>query len=250
MNIPTVGRASTGNARRAMETNEPILQAENIHRTFTTADATLYVLKGLSLRVASGQMIAVTGASGVGKSTLLHILGGLDRPTEGTVRLSGIDLGSQTEKQLARFRNQRVGFVFQFHYLLQDFTALENVMIPLLVAGATRAEASTKAERIMDLVSLRDRQSHRPTELSGGEQQRVAVARALANSPELVLADEPSGNLDTETGRKLHDLLFHLNRDKGITFLIATHNRELAEGCDTELTIADGRLKAVGQETG
>lgn len=233
-----------------MQTNGPILQAESIHRRFTTADGTLHVLRGLTLDISSGQMIAITGASGVGKSTLLHILGGLDRPTEGTVRLAGVDLGTQNEKQLARFRNRRVGFVFQFHYLLQDFNALENVMLPLLVAGASRAEASTKAERIMDLVGLRDRKSHRPTELSGGEQQRVAVARALANSPEIVLADEPSGNLDTETGRRLHDLLFHLNRDKGITFLIATHNRELATGCETELTIADGRLDEAGRDIG
>lgn len=239
-----------GGAWRVMDTNEPILQAENLQRRFTTADATVHVLRGLTLSVSSGQMIAVTGASGVGKSTLLHILGGLDHPTEGTVRLAGIDLHTQSETQLARFRNRRVGFVFQFHYLMRDFNALENTMMPLLVGGATRAEASTKAERIMDLVGLTDRQSHRPTELSGGEQQRVAVARALANDPEIVLADEPSGNLDTETGRRLHDLLFHLNRDKGITFLIATHNRELAEGCDTELTIADGRLRPSGKDIG
>ena len=189
-------------------------------------------------------MVALTGPSGVGKSTLLHILGGLDRPSSGTVKLSGQDLGSQNEKQLARFRNRRVGFVFQFHYLLQDFTARENVMLPMLVAGEAKTAATANAERILDLVGLRDRQSHRPTELSGGEQQRVAVARALANDPEIVLADEPSGNLDTATGRKLHDLLFHLNSDKGITFLIATHNRELAEGCDSELALTDGLVKS------
>ena len=212
-----------------MEPNERILIGEDIHREFVTADATLPVLKGISLSLSQGEAVAITGASGVGKSTLLHILGGLDRPTSGRVRLGGEDLTSKSESHLARLRNEKVGFVFQFHHLMQDFSALENVMIPMLVAGLERSEAARRAELLLGKVGLRDRTSHRPSELSGGEQQRVAVARALANEPEVVLADEPSGNLDTATGRQLHDLLFQLNEDNGTTFLVATHNAELAE---------------------
>jgi lipoprotein-releasing system ATP-binding protein len=187
-------------------------------------------------------MAAVTGASGVGKSTLLHILGGLDQPTQGEVTVTGMTLGDKSEAQLAAFRNETIGFVFQFHYLMDDFTAVENVMMPQLVAGAKRSDAAARAEQLLALVGLRDRTSHRPKQLSGGEQQRVAVARALANDPPIVLADEPSGNLDTSTGRRLHDLLFQLNAENNTTFLIATHNRELAERCDSETQIVDGRI--------
>ncbi|MCM2271825.1 MAG: ABC transporter ATP-binding protein [candidate division Zixibacteria bacterium] len=187
-------------------------------------------------------MVAITGASGVGKSTLLHILGGLDRPTEGSVTLDGVQFSTLSEEERAKIRNQKVGFVFQFHYLLEDFTAAENVMIPMLLAGRKRPDAQRRAELLLEDVGLSDRKSHRPDQLSGGEQQRVAVARALANDPGIVLADEPSGNLDSATGRMLHDLLFRLNSQKSITFLIATHNRELAERCNRELRMADGRL--------
>jgi predicted ABC-type transport system involved in lysophospholipase L1 biosynthesis ATPase subunit len=222
--------------------SDSIISAVDIHRTFPTAEGTLEVLKGVSLEVKRGQMVSVTGASGVGKSTLLHILGGLDRPTQGRVSIGEQPLEKLSETGLARFRNRRVGFVFQFHYLLEDFTALENVLIPLLLARHTREAARERAELLLDHVGLKDRKTHRPRELSGGEQQRVAVARALANSPDVVLADEPSGNLDTATGRKLHDLLFRLNSENSTSFLIATHNRELADNCNVEHRLVEGRM--------
>jgi len=222
--------------------HELILSATDIHRQFKTATSVLPVLKGLSLTIRRKEMAAVTGASGVGKSTLLHILGGLDKPTEGEITVAGVTLGNKSEAQLAAFRNDTIGFVFQFHYLMDDFTALENVMMPQLVAGVKRSEAADRAEQLLAMVGLKDRTSHRPKQLSGGEQQRVAVARALANDPPIVLADEPSGNLDTSTGRRLHDLLFQLNAENNTTFLIATHNRELADRCDSETQIVDGRI--------
>jgi len=225
-----------------MDSNNFILSADNIHREFKTPESKLEVLKGVTLNVRTREMVAVTGASGVGKSTLLHILGGLDHPTSGEVTISNVSLNGKSEKELARFRTKKVGFVFQFHYLLDDFSALENVMIPMLLNGKKRSEAIEQGELLLQQVGLIDRKSHRPKQLSGGEQQRVAVARALANDPEIVLADEPSGNLDTATGRKLHDLLFHLNSQKSISFLIATHNEELANRCNRQLTLADGVL--------
>ncbi|MEW6051860.1 MAG: ABC transporter ATP-binding protein [Candidatus Zixiibacteriota bacterium] len=220
----------------------PILTATDLHREFRTANGVLPVLKGIDLVIGPHEMAAVTGASGVGKSTLLHILGGLDRPTQGEVAISEVSLTGQDEESLARFRNKKVGFVFQFHYLLEDFTAQENIMIPLMLAGVKQSEAAPRAELLLAEIGLIDRRHHRPRQLSGGEQQRVAVARALANNPDIVLADEPSGNLDTATGRTLHELLFRLNAEKGMTFVIATHNRELAERCHRELRMADGRL--------
>ncbi len=223
-------------------TEDYILSAKEIHREFRTTDTVLPVLKGIDLDIKSRETVAVTGASGVGKSTLLHILGGLDRPTSGEVTVKGVSLSGQSEKALAIFRNEKIGFVFQFHYLMEDFSALENVMIPIMVAGVGNKDAIGKAELLLKLVGLKDRMEHRPHQLSGGEQQRVAVARALANDPEIVLADEPSGNLDTATGRKLHDLLFELNSDQGITFLIATHNQELANKCARNLELVDGRM--------
>ncbi|MGH8014606.1 MAG: ABC transporter ATP-binding protein [Candidatus Zixiibacteriota bacterium] len=224
-----------------MDNLQPVLTATDVYRTFKTADTELQVLRGVNLQVNSGEMVAVTGASGVGKSTLLHILGGLDRPTKGSARIGQTELSARTETELARLRNEKVGFVFQFHYLLEDFTALENVMIPKLVSGKPKADAVKQAELLLEQVGLKDRRTHRPKQLSGGEQQRVAVARALANDSEIVMADEPSGNLDIATGRKLHDLLIELNKAKGTTFLIATHNRELAESCHRELQIVDGK---------
>lgn len=225
-----------------MESDNHILSASGVCREFQTTEGTLEVLKGISLEVRRGQVAAVTGASGVGKSTLLHILGGLDKPTRGEVSVSGTSFTGMSEAELARFRNQKVGFIFQFHYLLDDFSALENVMIPIILAGKSHAQAARRGELLLEQVGLSDRQTHRPKELSGGEQQRVAVARALANEPEIVLADEPSGNLDTTTGRKLHELLFRLNAESSTSFLIATHNRELAKRCDNEYQLADGKL--------
>jgi len=225
-----------------MENRDNILSAIDIHRDFHTADAELHVLKGITFDVKRKEMVAVTGASGVGKSTLLHVLGGLDRPTRGEVEVAGESQSGKSEQWLARFRNDRIGFVFQFHFLLDDFTALENVMMPMFVAHKPYNEAYQKGELLLEQVGLTSRKGHRPRQLSGGEQQRVAVARALANNPDIVLADEPSGNLDTATGRRLHELLFRLNSDDATTFLIATHNRELAAQCHRQLEIVDGKV--------
>jgi lipoprotein-releasing system ATP-binding protein len=225
-----------------MDLNTNILSATDIHREFATANGVLPVLKGISMQVRKGEITAVTGASGVGKSTLLHVLGGLDRPTSGEVRINDELLTGKSEQALATFRTRNVGFVFQFHYLLEDFTAVENVMIPMILAGSDLAKARHEAELLLAQVGLTNRTTHRPRELSGGEQQRVAVARALANSPNVVLADEPSGNLDTTTGRKLHELLFGLSREKSISFVIATHNQELADSCDRTIHMIDGRV--------
>lgn len=224
------------------EATSVILTATDVHRAFDTAEGTLEVLKGVTLQIRRGQMAAVVGASGVGKSTLLHLLGGLDRPTRGEVRLGEQKFRDMNETNLARLRNRRIGFVFQQHYLLDDFTALENVMIPMILAGETQSRATDRAELLLEEVGLTSRKTHRPRELSGGEQQRVAVARALANEPDVVLADEPSGNLDTATGRMLHELLHRLNAEKFTSFLIATHNRELADSCQTVFSLFDGQI--------
>lgn len=219
------------------------VQANLVRREFTTETETVRVLNGVSFESQPSEMIALTGASGVGKSTLLHILGGLDRPTTGSVRINGVDLSERTDTELARFRREQLGFVFQFHYLLEDFSALENVMMPILITNEDMKAARSRGEQLLDRVGLTHRKHHRPKQLSGGEQQRVAVARALANNPSVVLADEPSGNLDITTGRMLHDLLFQLNEEMGTTFVIATHNRELAERCTRELALVDGTVK-------
>ena len=222
--------------------DDTILRAVDLHREFRTPDATLHVLRGINLTMPRGDTVAVTGASGVGKSTLLHRLGGLDRPTAGAVEIDGTRVDNQSEADLAAFRNRNVGFVFQFHYLLEDFSAAENVMMPVLVAGQSRTQARRRAELLLDMVGLSERKNHRPAQLSGGEQQRVAVARALANDPRIVLADEPSGDLDSATGRMLHELLFRLNREQSIALLIATHNRELADRCNRTLEIVEGKF--------
>jgi len=224
------------------ELKDKALLAEDIHRDFATTNSVLPVLKGINLTLDKGQTAAITGASGVGKSTLLHILGGLDMPTSGKVQIGQEPLEGKSETELARFRNKKVGFVFQFHYLLEDFSALENIMIPMFLAGTNKQMARQQSEQILQRVGLMDRASHRPHQLSGGEQQRVAVARALANDPDIVLADEPSGNLDTATGNRLHDLLFEINADKKTSLVVATHNRELAKRCHLEFQMADGKL--------
>lgn len=225
-----------------MDERQQIITALDIHREFRTPEAVIAVLKGVNLGIRQGDMAVVTGASGVGKSTLLHILGGLDRPTRGEVKIGETSFDGLSEKELARLRTKKVGFVFQSHYLLDDFNALENVMIPMLLDGQTPGDAASRGELLLEQVGLTNRRYHRPGQLSGGEQQRVSVARALANNPRVVLADEPSGNLDIATGRKLHDLLFSLNREKSITFLIATHNEELAGQCNRRFRILDGKV--------
>ncbi len=239
-------RAQTGlttGQKTQLQTEPTTIQAETVSRDFTTGTDTVTVLRSISFTAAQGDMVALTGASGVGKSTLLHILGGLDRPTEGTVRINGINLNEQSDTSLAKFRREQLGFVFQFHYLLDDFSALENVMMPMLINNVDMKTARERAEQLLTRVGLAHRMSHRPKQLSGGEQQRAAVARALANKPTVVLADEPSGNLDTATGRMLHDLLFQLNNEMKTTFIIATHNRELAERCTRELALVSGTLE-------
>jgi lipoprotein-releasing system ATP-binding protein len=223
------------------EDSDKILKSCNIHRGFDTPEGRIEVLQGVDLELTRGEMVAVLGASGVGKTTLLHILGGLDRPDKGEISFRDRSYGAMSETELADFRNRNVGFVFQFHYLLEEFSALENVMMPLLIASRARGDAIDRAELLLGEVGLKDRVSHRPAELSGGEKQRVAVARALAMDPDLVIADEPSGNLDVDTGRELHHLMVELNRTRQTTFLIATHNRPLADMAHRVVMLRDGK---------
>jgi lipoprotein-releasing system ATP-binding protein len=229
--------------------SEPAVRATALRKVYRGGGGTeLTVLDGVELQVAVGEAVAIIGASGAGKSTLLHLLGGLDRPTDGEVRIAGRLLGELAGPELASFRNRAIGFVFQFHHLLREFTALENVMMPLLIGGSDRATAAARARELLAEVGLSERTSHRPTELSGGEQQRVAVARALANSPSLILADEPSGNLDTHTSERLHDLFFRLRKEHGVALVLATHNLELAERTDRVLRVRDGGLHSLDSE--
>jgi len=200
------------------------------------------VLTGINADIRAGEMLAIVGASGVGKSTFLHILGGLDRPASGKVLYRDVDIFALGGDQLARFRNEHVGFVFQFHHLLPEFTAVENVMMPALIRGTERELAQETASKILGDVGLGGRIHHRPGELSGGEQQRVAVARALMLGPDAVLADEPTGNLDAHTGEAVHELLAGINRERGITFVIVTHNDKLAVRADRVLRMTEGRL--------
>jgi lipoprotein-releasing system ATP-binding protein len=224
---------------------EPLaLAATGIVKTYRSPGGVLEVLKGIDLEVKRGTILAVLGVSGAGKSTLLNILGTLDRPDSGTLAIRGERVDGLGEEPLARFRARRIGFVFQFHHLLPEFTAEENVMMPLLIAGENEARARARARASLTAVGLSARWEHRPAELSGGEAQRVAVARALAPEPELVLADEPSGNLDPGAARQLQDLLASLARDKHQTFVIVTHNDRLASLADRVLTLESGRLVA------
>ena len=226
-----------------MASNGKILIARDLHKVYKMGSSQLHVLKGVDFEVNRGQIVAIVGPSGVGKSTLLHILGTLDRPTKGSVRIDHTEVFEYDNDKLAYFRNHTVGFVFQFHHLLPEFTALENVMMPALIAGRKNKEVSDRARSLLADVGLAHRISHRPTELSGGELQRVAVARALMNNPKLVLADEPSGNLDAASSKALHELLWQLSRKDKRTFLIVTHNMELAEDADRVIELYDGRIK-------
>ncbi|MBI3931921.1 MAG: ABC transporter ATP-binding protein [Acidobacteria bacterium] len=224
----------------------PLLVASGVVKGYRTAAGYVPVLQGLDLEVAAGEMLAITGASGVGKSTLLHVLGTLDRPEAGTVRVGAEDVFKLAEVQLREFRNRTLGFVFQFHHLLPEFTALENVMMPALIARRPEAEARERARALLDELGLGHRGHHRPGALSGGEQQRVAVARALVQSPRALLADEPTGNLDKDTGERLHDVLRRMNREKGITVVVVTHNERLAGACDRALRLEGGGLRPDG----
>ena len=222
----------------------PAVGAFEVQRDFEGADGgVIRVLRGVDLQLQRGETVSIVGPSGSGKSTLLHILGGLDLPTSGRIALGGRDLANMDDLELAKVRNRYVGFVFQFHHLLRDFTALENVMMPQLIAGTPTAVARTRAREILGQVGLADRTGHVPAKLSGGEQQRVATARALANEPPVLLADEPSGNLDLETSELLHDVLFGLVRDHGTAMVVVTHNLALAGRTDRILRLSSGVLE-------
>jgi lipoprotein-releasing system ATP-binding protein len=228
-----------------MKDSTPLIAASGVVKGYRTAAGYVPVLESLDLEVARGEMLAIIGASGVGKSTLLHVLGTLDRPESGKVAVEGADVFALDETRLREFRNRTLGFVFQFHHLLPEFTALENVMMPLLIARRPEPEARSRAAELLRELGLAGREAHRPGALSGGEQQRVAVARALAGSPRALLADEPTGNLDRETGERLHELLRRLNRERGVTILVVTHNEALAAACDRTLRLEAGRLHGV-----
>jgi len=220
----------------------PLIVASGITKSFYDVDREIRVLQDLSLTVQSGELIAVVGQSGTGKSTLLYILGSLERPSSGTVLFEGQDLFALDERALADFRNRKLGFVFQFHYLLADFSALENVMMPALIARTPEREARERAGQMLAMVGLGDKLHRRPAELSGGEQQRVAVARAVVQSPRLVLADEPTGNLDPHTADEVHELFHKLNRELDVTLIVATHNERLTRSMGRALRLKDGKL--------
>ncbi|MEJ2584708.1 MAG: ABC transporter ATP-binding protein [Robiginitalea sp.] len=218
-----------------------MILAENIHKSYGSVE----VLKGVSLKIAKGEIVSVVGASGAGKTTLLQILGTLDTPNPGQpcrIEINGQNITQLREKQLAKFRNEHIGFIFQFHQLLPEFTAIENVCIPAFINDTPRAEAEKQAAELMEFLGLGHRLHHKPAALSGGEQQRIAVARALINQPSVVLADEPSGNLDSTSADRLHQLFFKLRERFGQTFVIVTHNEELADMADRKLTMVDGRI--------
>ncbi len=233
------------------ETMSPsaVIVASGVYKNYVGGDGSvLEVLKGINLSVEAGETVAIIGESGSGKSTLLHLLGGLDRPTAGEVSVGGRDLRAIGDDELSAVRNANIGFVFQFHHLLQEFTVLENVMMPQLIAGRSHASASRRAAELIEQVGLSKRSEHRPGQLSGGEQQRVAVARALANQPLALLADEPSGNLDPSTSERLHDLLFGVGAEHGTAMVLVTHNMQIARRSDRVLEVQDGRLVQAAAE--
>lgn len=225
-----------------------VLKAEDLWKVFRGNKKRIEVLKGLDFEAAGGEVVAVLGESGAGKSTLLHLLGTLDRPDRGRVLIKGKDPLKCSAKELDMIRNRDIGFIFQFHYLLPEFDALENVMMPAILNGTDRVDARPKAEELLKDVGLENRLTHKPTELSGGEQQRVAVARALMNEPAIVLADEPSGNLDDRNSMILHRLITQLSRSKNQTFVVVTHKKEILKGADRGFILRDGKL--FGAETG
>jgi lipoprotein-releasing system ATP-binding protein len=215
-----------------------MISGKNIHKHY----GELEILKGIDVEISRGEVVSVVGSSGAGKTTLLTILGTLDRPSSGELFIEGTDVYKLNDKKLAAFRNLNIGFVFQFHHLLPEFDALENVCMPALIAGTNKKQAEKKAEELLEYLGLKERLKHKPSELSGGEQQRVAVARALINSPKIIFADEPSGNLDSNTAKELHQLFFNLRKEFGQTFVIVTHNTELADMADRKLVMKDGKV--------
>jgi lipoprotein-releasing system ATP-binding protein len=217
-----------------------MIKAKNIHKYYSD----LHVLKGVDLNISKGEIVSIVGPSGAGKTTLLHILGTLDHASGNSNELviNNTNIMTLKDKALAKFRNEHIGFIFQFHQLLPEFTALENVCLPAFIKNTPKAEAEKRAQELLDFLGLKDRSDHKPNELSGGEQQRVAVARALINNPDLIFADEPSGNLDTESAENLHNLFFKLRDEFGQTFVIVTHNEELADMADRKLTMVDGKI--------
>ena len=215
-----------------------MLSARNVHKSF----GKLEVLKGIQLDVEKGEVVSIVGASGAGKSTLLHVLGTIEKADQADIRIDGTSVSQLNDRALSAFRNKHIGFVFQFHHLLPEFTALENICIPAYIARENRKKAQTKAMELLDMLSLSDRADHKPSELSGGEQQRVAIARALINKASIVFADEPSGNLDSQASAFLHKLFFQLRDDLGQTFIIVTHNKELAGMADRKMIIRDGLI--------
>jgi len=214
-----------------------LLECHDIHKYY----GELEVLKGIDLSIEQGEVVSIVGKSGAGKTTLLQILGTLDRPTKGQLRIDEQDVFALKDQKLSKFRNKHIGFIFQFHQLLPEFNAIENVCIPAFIAGKAKSEAEKRAKELFEILSIDHRLEHKPSELSGGEQQRVAVARALINSPSIVLADEPSGNLDSNSANELHQLFFDLRKELNQSFVIVTHNRELADMADRKLTISDGK---------
>jgi len=235
---------SAGRSREPKpSTSVPLVVAHDVRKSFVHMGRTLEVLRGVDLEIGEGEIVAVVGQSGAGKSTLLHCIGTLDVPTSGSISLSGEEITTLPGARLAALRNRLIGFVFQFHHLLPEFNALENVMMPGLIQGRGRSGLEARARALLEEVGLRDRASHRPGELSGGEQQRVALARALVLEPKLILADEPTGNLDSATSKQIHDLFFQINEQRGTTLVIVTHNVALADSMPRKVTLKDGRVE-------
>jgi lipoprotein-releasing system ATP-binding protein len=235
-----------GNEELRSPESQPIIEVQNLKKTYKTVRRSLDLFEGLHLKVDAGELVAIVGQSGAGKSTLLHILGALDAPSAGTVYCASTNVANLSPREAAAFRNREIGYVWQFHYLLPEFTALENVAMPLLARGVNKREAFREAGNWLNEVDLGDRENHRPGELSGGEQQRVALARALVNRPRLLLADEPTGDLDEVTSGRVFDLIERLHASKGLTSILVTHNLDLARRCTRALKLEGGRLAPLG----